>query len=859
MDFTKIEVNLGKTKYEGIPSGLNLMLLPISKTFDEKIFDNSNISEDDFKSYIKIHSQKRIKCIQIYNLKSCIYYSEKSIKNHIIDLPSQIIDSWQKNLDNISIFILFDNEVLECFFPSTNILPNNLELNRSDAFISYIDTKHIEYDESTQKFKVKIIGWVYSKESKLSPIRASLYINNKLIISTMNIIRRDDVRVAHELHRPFCGFILSCYSTILDSIHIKYENNGNFSNENVILEKKYRDISKKNDLLFVNFNPILKPPILQKKIQPKKITLSIIVLTKLAHNLCIPLLQKIRTDCPDDEMIIVSHDLDQNNEKMLRLLSDKIISVSGNFNWSRFNNIASESASGEYLLFINDDIFPLSNNWRNNLSGYLSSKVIVGANFISENLTLQHAGIGIHGNTAITLDSPSQNVNAVTGAFLGVNKSVFNNLGKFNENLKITLNDVEFCIRANKVDVKSVVPLELSFYHFESSTRYAIEDDSAQTNDLISDLVLQNVEPDLVSELSSSILISEPIQIIKHHKYVPQKIAVIKLDHIGDFFSSLNAFRNLKKLFPESEITLISSPEVHKYAVNTGIFKNVIPFREFNRISELGKADERLNPLGKFDLALDFRKHGDARGILLSIDSFYKFSMVQQGSDDERRLLEGNIKCFVCSHEGHSGSLKYSVWQESLAYVDFIYRHISSIANSIDYKELPKVKLPLNNIFIFPFSGNSAREWPIDLYIRLAKSLRANFKDSKISFVADESSAWKFEKYHNFLLNESIEKVIPKNLDDLISTVNIKNSFIISNNSGPAWISSELKIPFVGIYSGVVEAMHWLPENGVGIKRNVSCSPCYISSSKECHRQMHCLTSIPPLEVISIVKRMIAS
>jgi len=838
MNTIKIELTLNGVRHQGITKSNTAMLL------------RTGLIEEDLSDEILISSTRKSKEIIIFRQDVCLYRSNIAGNIHKIDLPKEIIKIWGEFIDEIKILIIFDSQIIECFFPKESILEEDASNNNSLEIKNEVDLISIAYDKNINLFKIKVSGWVFSGDDDTNPIKVSLHTNRKQIASAMNFLNRQDVAEAYHLTSKKCGFIVSGMSPSIESLHLKYEKNKSYFVRNLEVDKKYTKIRQQQ---IVN-NDAIKIIDQNQKYSIKKIKLSIIVLTKLAHSLCIPLLIKLKNDCPNDELIVVCHNLSAGDTSIIKSIADKIISIEGNFNWSKFNNLASEQSTNDYLLFLNDDIFPVEKNWRKVLTSHLDLNSIIGANFISEELAAQHTGIGILGNTSITLDKSGGPINAVTGAFIAIHKKAFIKVGKFNEKLAVTFNDVEFCMKAkfNKIQIKC--PENLSFYHFESSTRHAIEDDSLITNSYISDIAIKYSEPELINENFSQLLRSEPIQIFQHAPLKIKSIAVIKIDHIGDFFSSLNALTSLKEKYIGANIDLFCSPEVSEYAKNLGIFSTVIAFRGFNKISELGRVHSRFNSSKKYDVAIDMRKHGDARELLLNIDAEYKFAMVMPKSADENRLDKEQIKCFYCHNEGAAFTVQNSVWQESAAFVDFVSTHLESVGQIIDTEKISLSKSNIQQIAVFPFSGSSTREWPLDLYIRLVLVLRKRFPKVSIAIFCDEHNKWRLDEFSDNILANSISIIVRPNLTSLISELKNKKNLVISNNSGPTWISSFLKIPFIGIFSGSVDAIHWMPYGGIGIKRNVSCSPCFIAKSSDCHRQLLCLNSISPNQISYLIE-----
>jgi ADP-heptose:LPS heptosyltransferase len=117
---------------------------------------------------------------------------------------------------------------------------------------------------------------------------------------------------------------------------------------------------------------------------------------------------------------------------------------------------------------------------------------------------------------------------------------------------------------------------------------------------------------------------------------VPQKICVLKLDHIGDFVMALPALASLRGKFPNADISLICGPWATEIAKSTGLFDSVNDFAFFAEASgEVARnSDSAIRRLRiqhdfgrfiattrreRFDLAIDLRHDPDTRQLLTAI------------------------------------------------------------------------------------------------------------------------------------------------------------------------------------------------------------------------------------------------
>ena len=82
----------------------------------------------------------------------------------------------------------------------------------------------------------------------------------------------------------------------------------------------------------------------------------------------------------------------------------------------------------------------------------------------------------------------------------------------------------------------------------------------------------------------------------------------------------------------------------------------------------------------------------------------------------------------------------------------------------------------------------------------------------------------------------------------------------VGNNSGPKHIAAALGVPTIGIHSGVVDADRMGPigRRAVAVRRNMTCSPCYIARMEDCPRGFACMRGLEPVAVQEVSEILLA-
>jgi O-antigen biosynthesis protein len=220
---------------------------------------------------------------------------------------------------------------------------------------------------------------------------------------------------------------------------------------------------------------------------------SIIICTRSSRLLhaCLEGIRR-RTDYPSLEIVVVHHEsagTSAENEKVRRVLKESgmvAVAYSGSFNFSAMNNRGADAASGEYLVFLNDDVIPLVPDWLSCLVAQLQrdGAGVAGGKLLYPDGSIQHAGIALSimdgtghpGRHVYQSDywkwlNFTRNVTAVTGACMAVRKTTFRELGGFDPCFPVNYNDVDFCLRARKAGYEVVLESGAALRHMECQTR----------------------------------------------------------------------------------------------------------------------------------------------------------------------------------------------------------------------------------------------------------------------------------------------------------------------------------------------------------------------------------------------------
>ena len=157
------------------------------------------------------------------------------------------------------------------------------------------------------------------------------------------------------------------------------------------------------------------------------------------------------------------------------------------FNYSAICNFGAAQTDAELLLFLNNDTEVINPDWLTSMVGFFQRPEVgvVGAKLYNFDGLIQHAGVWVapggvdymnlnfsqNGVGYMSLLQVPSDVAAVTGACQMIKKSLFDELGGFDDELAVAFNDIDLCLKVNVSGYLVVLDTDANLYHRESSSR----------------------------------------------------------------------------------------------------------------------------------------------------------------------------------------------------------------------------------------------------------------------------------------------------------------------------------------------------------------------------------------------------
>lgn len=165
----------------------------------------------------------------------------------------------------------------------------------------------------------------------------------------------------------------------------------------------------------------------------------------------------------------------------------RLVEFTEPFSFSRKCNVGALHATGENLVFLNDDMEAISAGIPEHLTAPLREPGVgaTGPKLYFEDDTIQHAGLvygsGTIAHTYYRMSATklgaygdlwgNREVSALTGAAFAIRREVFEDVGGFSELFPVNYNDVDLSLKVRHAGHRLVWLHDVVLYHFESVSR----------------------------------------------------------------------------------------------------------------------------------------------------------------------------------------------------------------------------------------------------------------------------------------------------------------------------------------------------------------------------------------------------
>lgn len=188
----------------------------------------------------------------------------------------------------------------------------------------------------------------------------------------------------------------------------------------------------------------------------------------------------------------------------------KVVPSPGAFNFSKICNEGARAGQAEFVLFLNNDVTVLDPQWLEKMveNARIADVGVVGGRLLYPDLTVQHGGvvtgfqgIGVHrlvGVAEITARQIdySREMSAITGACIMLKRSIYEQVGGFDEALGVAFNDVSLCLCVSEIGYRNLYLADALLIHHESKSRGLDDNRPKAVRNMLEAIYARHKHPD---------------------------------------------------------------------------------------------------------------------------------------------------------------------------------------------------------------------------------------------------------------------------------------------------------------------------------------------------------------------------
>jgi ADP-heptose:LPS heptosyltransferase/O-antigen/teichoic acid export membrane protein len=335
-----------------------------------------------------------------------------------------------------------------------------------------------------------------------------------------------------------------------------------------------------------------------------------------------------------------------------------------------------------------------------------------------------------------------------------------------------------------------------------------------------------------------------------------KKIAVLRLDHLGDVMLCLPAMEALARALPKAHIDFFVGPDSKDLTDISGLRINPIVFRApwFDKDNPQKWSNKSLRELesllrqGNYDAAIDLR--GDVRHLIAM-----KRSGIRNRVAPARMGLGFTLTCRPRFTPGmHEMERNLDLLEQAgLTLPDkprFPRLFPGRPNEKIQQDVVDGLGLSRPLIAIHATCPHPAKRWPAENWRRLIDGLP---KEMDVVVVGSRSEKNDMEEILRGCERKIYQAPGLFSLPALAAFLR-KCRIFIGVDSGPAHIAAAMGIPVVSLYSGTNSSRQWSPRGlQVSVFQKVTpCSPCELT---DCPLNNECMRLIESNEVLAVIEK----
>jgi len=340
----------------------------------------------------------------------------------------------------------------------------------------------------------------------------------------------------------------------------------------------------------------------------------------------------------------------------------------------------------------------------------------------------------------------------------------------------------------------------------------------------------------------------------------PKKILIVRFSSLGDLVLTTPIYREIKNVFPNSKITLLTSFEIGSVLENNPYIDTLILHKRGETLPQLNNLIKKLRK-ERYDLIYDLHKSLRSIWIILNL-SGYGFSKIPEVWRIKKRSWQRSLLIRYKVNFLKNSPPQRVHWLRPLQNLSKI-----KLKNHTELFPEEKTTLFINNFMEkhgllskgFIAVGASAsyplKRWPLNYFHELISGILDKGWQIVLVGGKDETESSQIEaKFSGKLIN------VAGKFSPLQSAELIKNASItVTNDTSIGHLSEAVSTPILVFFGPTVKEFGYTPflKESIMLETDevVSCRPCSPDGRGKCNNSKHllCLKTITPKMVLKLI------
>ena len=342
--------------------------------------------------------------------------------------------------------------------------------------------------------------------------------------------------------------------------------------------------------------------------------------------------------------------------------------------------------------------------------------------------------------------------------------------------------------------------------------------------------------------------------------FIPRKILIIRFSALGDLVLTSPIFRELKRVYPQAELTLLSSSGMGSVLANNPHIDHYISHSRKESVAELTDLIRKLGQ-EKFELIYDAHRSLRSIWIVWNLSGFGLFKSPQVWSINKRswrRSLLIRFKINLLKKSPPQRQHLLSPLQERTQLE--LQNHTELFPNKdavLAVKEFMEINRLLPNRFIAIGASASypLKCWPMQNYHALISNLIASRWPVVLVGGANEKETSQLEKGFRGEIHNTAGDFSPLESAELLKHAKL----VVTNDTSVSHLAEAVSTPVIVLFGSTVREFGYAPflQESQLVETNevLNCRPCSRDGRGKCRNPnyLRCLTTITPETVMQLI------